>query len=93
MCGHLLEGEADDAGSVEAYAKLKEQERLVGCLVHEVVVAFGLTVPVTVLYEGIVTTEIHADGLSVWRVRNQFRRYAAVMNGRQRSFHPSLIII
>lgn len=93
MSGHLLEGEADDGRSVEAYAKLKEQERLVGCLVDEVVVAFGLPVPVTVLYEGIVTTEIHADGLSVWRVRNQFCRYAAVMNGRQRSFHPFLIII
>ena len=84
MCGHLLEGEADDAGSVEAYAKLKEQERLVGSLVDEVVVAFGLPVPVAVFYKGIVTTEIHADGLSVWRVRNQFRRYAAVMDGWQR---------
>ena len=93
MRGHLLEWEADDAGSIEAYAKLKEQERLVGSLVDEVVVAFGLPVPVTVLYEGIITTEIHADGLPVWSVRNQFCRYAAVMDGWQRSFHPCLIII
>ena len=62
---HPLEGEAYDAGRVEAYAKLKEQERLAGCLVDEVVEAFGLPVPVTVLYEGIVTTEIHADGCSI----------------------------
>ena len=65
LCGHLLEGEADDDGSVEAHSELQEQEPLVGCRVHEVAVALGLPVPVAILHEGIVATEIHADGLAV----------------------------
>lgn len=93
LCGHLFEGEADDDGSVEAYAKLQEQEPLVGCRAHEVAVALGLPVPVAILHEGIVTTEIHADGLTVGGMRNQFRGYAAVVDGRQSTFHPFPIVI
>jgi len=93
LCGHLFEGEADDDGSVEAYAKLQEQEPLAGCRAHEVAVALGLLVPVAILHEGIVTTEVHADGLTVGGMRNQFRGYAAVVDGWQRTFHPLLIMI
>ena len=56
MCGHLLEGEADNNGSVKANPEFQEQEPLVGCCTHEVAVALGLPMPVAILYEGIVTT-------------------------------------
>ena len=52
MGGHLLEREADDDGSVEAYTKLQEQEPFVGSGMHEIVIALGLLVPVVILYEG-----------------------------------------
>ena len=93
MSRHLLEWKADDDGSVEAYAKLQEQEPLAGCRAHEVAVALGLTVPVAILHEGIVATEVHADGLTVGGMRNQFLGYAAVADGWQRTFHPLLIMI
>ena len=93
MSRHLLEGEADDDRSVEAYAKLQEQEPLGGCCAYEVAVALGLPVPVAILHEGIVATEIHADGLTVGGMRNQFRRYAAIVDGWQRTFHPLLIML
>ena len=92
-CRHLLEGEADDDRSVEAYAKLQEQEPLGGCCAYEVAVALGLPVPVAILHEGIVATEIHADGLTVGSMRNQFRGYAAIVDGWHRAFHPLLIVI
>ena len=93
LCGHLLEGEANDDRSVEAYAKLQEQEPLGGCCAYEVAVALGLPVPVVILHEGIVATEIHADGLSVRGMGNHFCGYAAVVDGWQSAFHPFPIVI
>ena len=91
--GHLFEREADDDGSIEAYAKLQEQEPLVGCRVHEIAVTLCLPMPVGVLHESIVTAEIHADGLAVGCMGNQFRGTAAVFDGWQSPFHPFPIVI
>ena len=93
MSRHLLEWEADDDGRVEAHTELQKQEPLVGCRAHEVAVSLGLTVPVFILHKSIVTTEIHADGLAVGCVWNQFRGYAAVVDGWQSTFHPFPIVI
>ena len=52
-----------------------------------------MTVPVFILHKSIVTAEIHADGLAVGCVWNQFRGYAAVVDGWQSAFHPFPIVI
>ena len=49
--------------------------------------------PVGVLHESIVTAEIHADGLAVGGMGNQFRGNAAVFDGWQSPFHPFAVVI
>ena len=49
--------------------------------------------PVGVLHESIVTAEIHADGLAVGVMGNQFRGNAAVLDGWQSPFHAFPIVI
>ena len=59
----------------------------------EIAVTLCLLMPVGVLHESIVTAEIHADGLAVGGMGNQFCGNAAVFDGWQSPFHPLLIMI
>ena len=88
LCCHALEGEADDDGRVETHSELQEQQPFVVGLLDKPAVAVGLLMPMLILHESVITSEVHGDRLAVGRMRYQFCGYAAVMDGWQSLFHP-----
>ena len=55
---HALKGEADDAGRVEAHAKLQKHKAAFAVLLHKFLIAPGLLIPVVVLDKAVVDTKV-----------------------------------
>jgi hypothetical protein len=89
---HALEGEADDAGRVEAHAKLQEHEASLAVLLHKFLIAPGLLIPVVVLYEAVVDTQVGHELLARLGItRDEVGGDAAVHHGGHHAAHHRLV--
>ena len=91
---HALEGEADNAGRVEAYAKLKEHEAPLAVLLQKFVIAPGQLIPVVVLYKAVVDTQVGHELLARRAItRDEVGGDAAVHRGGHHAAHHRLVRI
>ena len=93
LCCHALEGETDDDGRVEAYAKLQKQQTLGAGLLDDLLIAAGLLVPMGIFYKSVIAAEVHRYRSAIGRMGNQFSGDAAVTDERQHLVYPILIMI